>query len=424
MEVSVNTLSGVSREVEIITSAEELKPHFEKAYKEFRPKVEIKGFRKGKAPLDIVKKLYGDMIEDETLPKIAGTLFQEAIKEKDLKPIGEPVIVDMDYNRETQFRVKIQYDIRPEIQLKKYKGISLEKPVYKVTDEMVTEEIERLRRIHSTLEEVSKVTDDDHIVSATVQEIDPSGLPLVGKKNQKARFYLADPQLEQPFKDALKETQKGSAHRIQYEHKHDGHVHSVNVQLNVEKVERVILPEVNNEFIEKTTSKRFSDVEIFKKSLETDLVTYWQEKSSRQTIEALASELLRLHDFEVPESLTRSVLESLLEEMKQQYPKKQLPDNFDIEKFNHDNRAYAVYQARWALLREELIKAENISADDNDFEKLAEREAAKIGIDKEKLINYYKASEQVKDRIVGDKLIEGLLSQANIKEVEKDPVTA
>jgi len=106
-----------------------------------------------------------------------------------------------------------------------------------------------------------------------------------------------------------------------------------------------------------------------------------------------------------------------LEEVKNEYPNKCLPDEFNIEKFNEENREYAVYQAKWALLREELIKAENITISDGDLEKLAEIESAKIKIPKDRLISYYKSSAQIKDRLTGDKLLKILIDSAKIKEV-------
>ena len=90
MEVTIKELTEVSREVEITADAIELAPHFEKAYKDYRPKIEIRGFRKGKAPLDLVKKLYGEMIENESLETVAGELYRQVAKEKELNPIGEP----------------------------------------------------------------------------------------------------------------------------------------------------------------------------------------------------------------------------------------------------------------------------------------------------------------------------------------------
>ncbi|MEX1140597.1 MAG: trigger factor [Bacteroidota bacterium] len=422
MDVKINTLSEVSREVEISANASEIQTHFDKAYMEYRPKVEIKGFRKGKAPLDLVKKLYGEMIEQETLSSVASELYRGVVKEKELRPIGEPVITDMHYHRGETFRVKIQYDIRPTIELKDYKGIEVEKPLHSVTEAEVDEEIVRLRKMDSTTEAATSVTDDEFVVSGHMQELDPSGVPLIGKKSQSARFYLADPQLEKPIHDALKSAQIGGEHRVAFQHQHGEHMHDVNLKITVSAVERVLLPEFNADFVKKITKDKVSDPEEFRKKLREDLTEYWKEKSRRHTVNSVVSEIVRRHDFQIPESLTRSVLEGLLEDVKNQYPKKQLPQDFDHERFFQENRAYAIYQSKWALLREEIVKAEKIGVTDEDLSALAEKESSRIGIDKDRLTEYYKSSDQIKDRLVNEKLIEFLVGQSKITEApHKDP---
>ena len=418
MEVTIHTVTEVSREAEIEVNSEELQPYFEKAYREYMPKIEIRGFRKGKAPIELVRKLYGEMIEHEYLEKLAGELYRNVVKEKELKPIGEPTLTDMDFKRGERFWVKIQYDIRPTIQLVQYKGLSIETVVHTITDDELEDELLRIRKINSVREEVEKVTDDEHVVSAELQEFDDTGFPIIGKKTENARFYLADPQLEQPFKDALQATQKGNEHEIRFEHKHDDHAHKVNMKAKVTKVEKVVLPELSDEFVTKVTKDKITSLDEFRKGIREDLESYWKEKNRRGLVNSIVSEIIRLHEFQVPESLIRSVLENLLEEIKGQQPKKQLPADFDVEKFFQENRPYAIFQAKWALLREEIVKAENLSVDEVALVALAEREAAKIGIDKERLITYYKSSDQVKDRLVGDKLIDLLLSSTTVKEVD------
>ena len=208
MEVTVQSLSAVLRAAEITASQEDLAPHFNKAYLEYRKKIEIRGFRKGKAPIDIVKKMYGDLIENDSLNKIATEFYWQAVKEKDLKPIGEPILVDLDYKHGENFRCKIQFDVRPQIELKEYKGIEVEKIVHTVTNDEVEKELVRLQRANATTEEVEAVISPEHVVTATLQDLDETGTPLIGKKSENIRFYLADEQLEQSFKDALKEAQK------------------------------------------------------------------------------------------------------------------------------------------------------------------------------------------------------------------------
>jgi trigger factor len=422
METTINNISEVSREIEISAKATEIQHYFDKAYSEYRPKVEIKGFRKGKAPLELVKKLYGDMIEQETLPTVASQLYREVVKDKDLRPIGEPVIVDMHYTRGEDFRVKIHYDIRPAIQLKDYKGIRVEKPVHTVTDPELDEEILRLRRMNATTEEADAVDSDEYVVIAQVQELDPSGLPIIGKKTQSARFYLADPQLEQPIHDALKAVRGDDEVRVKFRHSHGDHEHDVHLKITVTKIERVQLPAFDENFVKTITKEKVTDPADFRAKLREDLEAYWSEKSRRQMINGIIGEIIRRHDFQVPESLTRSVLEGLLEEVKNQYPNKQLPADFDPEQFSEENRAYAIYQSKWALLREEIVKAEGITATDEDLTALAGKEAQRIGIDRKRLVEYYRSSDNVKDRIVSDKLIDFLVREAVVTEVpHKDP---
>lgn len=423
MEMTVNSLSEVSREIEIQASAQELEPHFEKAYRGYQAKVEMKGFRKGRAPLDLVKKLYGDLIEQDSLESVANELYKRAVKEKELKPIGEPLLVDMDYKKGEGVRFKIKYDVRPNVKLKEYKAIPVEKTVHRVTEEEVEGEIARLRRMNASVEEVLNVTDIEHIVTVEIQELDQGGVPMIGKKTDNARFYLADAQLEQPFKDALKSAEVGGEYRVKFEHQHGDHKHDVDAALKVKKVEKVKLPDLTDEFVAKITKGKITTVEKLRSDVKEDLIIYWTAKSERQVLNAVTGELIRRHDFQVPESLVRSVLDRLLEEVKSESTNKQLPKDFDAEKFNQENRAYAIYQAKWALLREELIRAEKIAAEETDLVKLAEQESSKIGIDKERLVNYYKSSDQIKDRVVGEKLMKLLLESAKVKEVEeKQPV--
>ena len=174
---------------------------------------------------------------------------------------------------------------------------------------------------------------------------------------------------------------------------------------------------MDDAFVAKITKNKFTSIETLRSNIKEEIIAYWKEKNERQVINSLTAEIIRRHEFQVPESLIRSVLDGLLEDVKNEYPDKRLPSEFDHEKFKEENRAYAIYQAKWALLREELIKAETVTVSDEDLEKLAEEESAKIKIPKDRLMNYYKSSDQIKDRLVGDKLLKLLIRSAKIKEI-------
>ncbi len=419
VEVKIQELSEVERELEITATADELQPHFDKAYLEYRKKIEIRGFRKGRAPIDLVKKLYGDLIEQDALESIASVFYKQTVKEKDLKPIGEPTLVDMNYERGKEFRFKIRYDIRPQIKLQNYKGIEIEKPIHKVTDDEVESEILYIRRSKATTTPVDQVTDEECIVTVDAQEVNELNQPIIGKKDENVRLYLADEKLEQPFKEALKNATVGGVYRVQFEHKHGDHTHQVNEQLTVKKIEKVTLPELTDTFVEEVSNGKLHTVDELRNDIWKRLEEYWQEHSDRELKNALVNELIKLHEFQVPESVIRSFLENLVEDLKNSYPDKKLPDNFDYDTYYQQNRPYAIAQAKWALLREELLKAENIMVTDEELEQRAEEDAKRIKIPKDRIINYYKSSEQIMDRFAGEKLMKTLLSYAKIKEVEQ-----
>jgi trigger factor len=308
--------------------------------------------------------------------------------------------------------------------LGKYKGIKVRKPIHTVTQKDLDEEVLRLRRMNATFSEVDTAADEEHVVTADLQDVDERGMPILGKRSQDVRFYLADDKLEAPFKEALRGAEKSGEYFVSFEHDHGDHKHMVRSRVTAKKVEKVALPDFDDAFVAKLTKDKVTTTQVFLANLRTDLEDYWKTRSDRAVVNVLTHDLLELHDFQVPESFVRAVMEGLLKDVAEQSPKKVLPDDFNHERFWEENKTYAEAQAKWALLREELIREENIVVTDDDLLALAEREAPKINIDKDRLLGYYKTSDQIRDRLTGEKLIERLLSFATVDEVDDTTVSS
>ena len=103
MQVSITNLSDVQQEADIQLTQDDIQPKFERAYEKYRPKAEIKGFRKGKVPMPMIKQLYGEAIEQDALDDIASDFYRKAMEEKNIHPVGQPTIVDMDFKRGEHF---------------------------------------------------------------------------------------------------------------------------------------------------------------------------------------------------------------------------------------------------------------------------------------------------------------------------------
>jgi trigger factor len=416
VEVSITNVTDVMQEAEITASSDELQPHFEQAYLEYQPKAELKGFRKGKVPLAMIKKLYGEAIEYNVLDTVANELYRKAMVDRDIRPIGTPSMVDMDFRRGQSFRFKVKYEVKPAIELKRYKGIAVEKPLHTVTDAEMEAEIHQLRRTNSTTTEVRHVTDTEHIVTADVQELDESGSPLIGKKTPNARFYLADQTLVNEVRDALKNAEVGGAYQATFERQHGDHAHINRIALTVSKIEKVNLPDFDDTFVRKITNDRVASVDEFRANLKNDLVSYWNRQSEKHVADVLANEIVRLHDFPVPESLVKSFLDAFVDDVRDRSKERKLPKGFDEKKFREENRAHAVWQSKWLLLKEKIAEAEGIGVSEDELTKLAEAEADQIGIDRARLVEYYKNSGAVGERLLSEKVMTFLKQHAKVTE--------
>ncbi len=424
MEVAITDITDVEKEIQIQVPAQELVPHFEDAYKRERLKIEVKGFRKGKAPLELVKKIYGESIEYDSLSKIANDVYRRLTEEKNIEPLGEPVLTDMDYKRGEQLRFKVKYEIKPKFELHTYKGIALEKVVHRVSDAEVEDELGRLRKANSSLSEVNSAADDEHIVTVDVQELDHAGTPLIGKKNPDMRIYLADESVHPDVKKALQGASAGDIRRASFETERDGKKTQHHIECTVKKVEKVSFPEINDDFVKKVTKDKVAHLDEFRRQIRNDLESYWKETAERNMTDALIGEIVRQHDFHVPESLTKAVTDGYLEELKGQNPKKQLPKDFDETKFREEYRPSAIFQAKWYLIRERIIETEQVKIEDVDVQHRAELDAPTMGIEKERLTAFYKNSQTVLDRILSEKMMAFLKAQSVISEKVTDEFPA
>lgn len=416
MEVSITDISDLEKEIQIQATAEELIPRIEEAYKRNQQKIEIKGFRKGKAPLDLIRRIYGESIEYSELDAIASDVYRQIIKVRGIQPIGEPVLTDIDYKRGESLFFKVKYEIKPTIELKEYKGIAIEKIIHKIADQELEDEILRIRKSNSSMQEAETASDEEHVVSADIQQLDESGSPLIGKRNNDARIYLSSETIYPEIREALRNVITGETRKVTIKRDHEGHQHNEYLEITTKKIERVILPDLTDEFIDKTTKEKTKTVAEFRSQLQSDIEEYWRDRTERRFIDTLINEIVRRHDFSVPETLIKGVLDSFVEDIKNKNPNKKLPQDFDEDKFRENSRSYAIFQAKWFLIRERIIEDEKISVEETDLERLAETEAPKVGIEKDRLYQYYKSSNSINERIITDKLLKLLKENAEVTE--------
>ncbi len=415
MEVTIKNNNDCEQEMHITMSQEELAPHFEKAYREAAPALEIKGFRKGKVPMHMIKKMFGASIEYQAVEDISNDLFRKEIEARNINPIGTPTIVKLDFKPGTPLTYAIKYEMRPQFELKDYSVLTIEKYIHISNDTELNNEIERLQQTNSTLEEAQKIDDENYVATVDMVDFDEKGKILSTSKREGMRIYLKEKSTEKEIKEALQGISVGEVKEVKFTHQHGDHSHNVHLQLTVKKIEKVILPAVDDALAQKISNGKFQTIEELKQNIKKDLEDFWKERGDRRFENDLLSEIVKQYDFTIPESLIQNVTDTFIDDAKNQQPNKQLPKNFNEKQYREQSRETAIWQSKWLLIKEQFIAKEKI-----EIEKIAEEESAKLNIDKERLVNFYKSSDNALERLKYNRLIDILKQNVKITEVVTD----
>ncbi len=415
VEVTINNVNDCVREMTVTMSQDELAPHFEKAYKAAAPALEIKGFRKGKVPMHMIKKMFGPSIEYQAVEEVTNDVFRTEMESRNFNPIGTPQINKIDFKPGTPLTFIVNFEVRPEFELKDYKSIAIEKYTHATKETEVQNEIERLQQINSTLEEAQKADDEHYVVTVDMLDMDENGHSREGMK-----IYLSEKSTEKEIKEALIGVSVGEVKDVKFTHQHGDHSHDVHLNLTVKKIEKVLLPVMDDALAQKVSNGKFQTAEEMKQNIKKDLEEFWKERSERRFENDLLSEIVKQYEFTVPEALIQNVTDTFIEDAKNQQPNKQLPKNFNEKTYREQARETAIWQSKWLLIKEHFIAQEKIEISDSEIEKMAAEESAKLNIDKERLVNFYKSSETALERLKYNRLIDILKQNVKITEVETD----
>ncbi len=153
MKFQLKKLKDCKHALKIEVDEKRLGERYEEVYREFQKKAKLKGFREGKAPIDMVKTTFRAEAEEEVVKSLVGEAYHEALRESKLTPVGSPDIKDLKLEKKLTFTA--EFENVPLFNLKNYKGIRLEKPAVAVADDEVQKSLERLRETRATIEPIA-----------------------------------------------------------------------------------------------------------------------------------------------------------------------------------------------------------------------------------------------------------------------------
>lgn len=416
-------------QLEITVDGEKFREAIREAYKKNGKKINVPGFRKGKAPLHIIETYYGsEIFFEDALNLLYNDLVEDAIKESGLKVINDKMDFDLvSISKEDGVDFKVSLTTYPEIEIGEYKGLKAEKTAVKVDAAEVYAELnamaERNARMVSVEDRAAK--NGDTVVIDFEGFTD--GKAFDGGKAEGHSLVLGSGQFIPGFEDQIVGKNIGDEFDVnvtfpeEYGAKELAGKEAVfKVKLHEIKVKE--LPAVDDEFAKDVSE--FDTLKELKADLKKKATERKKKAAEEATENALVQQIVDSIKGEIPEAMFENRLNQCVEDFAYRLQSQGLNletylkyTNSNIDEFKKSFRPQAEAQVKYRLALEKIVELENIKPDDKEIEAEYEKLAKDYGVEADKVKNAIPAEEVAKDLAVG-KAIDLIKENAVITEVE------
>lgn len=428
MKVEVQELSSCARRLEIEVTPESVKKELDQAYRELAKKVSIRGFRKGKVPRPVLERYHRSSVEDEVLQKLIPTSFEQAVKDRGLRAVGQPKLDDISLDEGKALRFTATVEVLPEIALQTYGGWELTKEVQAVTDADIERELQELQNRHVSLvsiEEDRPVQEGDYVLISFEGFRD--GQPVPGSKTENYALVVGSKAVVESVERGLIGMRKSEARQIpvQFPPTYQNRAlagQEVIFHVTINEIKERVLPTLGDEFAKEAGGVETLDE--LKDKLRKDLEAGAEREARRALHEAVVSRLIEANPFELPPGMVEAETEALTADLQRQLrpPQDDAAAPQMTEDMRQQLRDQAVSRIKRELLIEEIAKRESITVEEGDVEadlkRLAERTEQRIEYIRRQM-EQAGALESIRRNIMSDKVLDFVVGRCTVSEVSK-----
>ncbi|EKF9217199.1 trigger factor [Vibrio cholerae] len=419
MQVTVETLEGLQRRLNITVPAANIEDAVAAELRNIAKNRRFDGFRKGKVPMKMVAKMYGKAVRQDVLGEVMQRHFIEAIVKEKINPAGAPTFAPVEIGEGKDLVFTATFEVYPEVELKGLENIAVEKPAAEVTDADVAEMLETLRKQQATWKEVDEAAENGKRVSIDfVGSID--GVEFEGGKAENFPLEMGAGRMIPGFEDGIAGKTKGMEFVIDVTFPEDYHAENLKGKaakfaIKVNKVEARELPELNDEFV-----ARFGVAEggvdalkaEVRKNMERELKQAIKARIKEQAIEGLVKE----NEIQVPSALIDQEINVLRQQAAQRFggnveAAAQLPR----ELFEEQAKRRVVV----GLLLGEVIRTHELKADEEKVKALI-TEMATAYEDPSEVVSYYEQNQQLMNNMrnvaLEEQAVDAIIAKAKVTE--------
>ncbi|MGR3319200.1 MAG: trigger factor [Candidatus Anammoxibacter sp.] len=429
METKIEEIDSCKKKIFVEVSNEEIKAELEKEFEKIKGNATIPGFRKGKAPRQLLQKRFGKQIEEEVKQNVISNSYQKAIEDNKLTPLGTPEFGEINFDLDKPLSFDITMEVKPEFETKDYKGIKVSKKKVNITDKMVDAELKRLSMQKAQLAAVKNgsIEKEDLIICNSKIEVDGK-IVLEDDNNE---VYLLNqvvsnvkvPDLGKSLlgkkigDETLISIKLGDDFNID-EHKGK----DAELKILVNDIKRPNAPKIDDEFAKQLNLDSLDDL---KDKIEFEIETQLKTFVERDVHNQITDKLCEQTNFDLPKGLVNSMAEDMVERYRADLLKSGQPMK-DVEsvdlKVKEQSEDTAIRNLKLSFILEDIANKEKIYVTDTEVDKRIAEFARSYNMTSQKMYDYLEKVGNIRSlrfQMREEKAIAFVVNEAEITEDDK-----
>ena len=425
MSVQVENLEKNTAKLTIEVPAEKFEEAVQHSYNKNKGKFNIPGFRKGKAPFNMIKKMYGvGVFYEDAVDEVIDASYPDAAKESGLEIVSRPSISIEEIEEGKAFVYTAVVAVKPEVTLGEYKGVEVQKTKSEVTEEDIETEIKRAREKNSRLITVEDrgVEDGDQVTIDFDGSVD--GKRFEGGKAEDYPLTIGSHTFIDNFEEQLIGKKTGEECEVNVTFPAEYHVEELKnkpavFKVKVKEIQRKELPEANDDFASEVSD--FDTMEEYKKDLTEKLQAEKIEAAKTADEDKVVAKVIENATMEIPDQMVEEQVNGMVNDYARRLESQGISfkqyveiTGMTAEKIGEQMKPQAIKRIQTRLVLEAVVKAENIQADDAAVEEQFDKMAEDFKMDKEQIKGMFGEEQiaQLKEDLAVQKAIDFLVAEA------------
>ncbi|TIX51283.1 trigger factor [Alteraurantiacibacter aquimixticola] len=427
MQIVETTNEGLKRAYSVTIPAKDIEARIDSEVKKIAPQVRMPGFRPGKVPANLIRKMHGDALHSDALNATLRESVQGLITDKKLRPALQPK-VDMveGYEQGKDAELTVEVEVLPEIDVPSIEGLELEKLNVPVSDKALDEALSRIaenQKSYKDAPKTKKAGDGDQLIIDFVGRVD--GEEFEGGKAEDTPLTLGSGQFIPGFEDQLTGVKTGDSKTIKVTFPADypaEHLKGKDAEFDVtvKQVKVESETKIDEDFAKQLGLESLDKLkELVKGQLEQETAGLTRTQMKRQLLDKLAAD----HDFAVPPTMVEAEFEQIWNQLQAEAQREEDPEAAlkEIEAEKDDYRKIAERRVRLGLLLSEIGQANGVEVSSQEMSMLIQQAAQQYRAeDRQRFIDYVRnepmAQAQIRAPLYEDKVVDFLFDKAEVTE--------